>query len=212
MVVPAAADPSEVQDHLWEGFHGKLAFEVGANCGHSLPLMMSLFTQVVAFEPFPGSYEEARQVPYADVRNIAISDHDGELDLIFHGDQLLSEGHEAFHRPNLDERLMPTDIRTVPCRTLDGIADAEGHPDFVNVDTEGHELAILHGAARLLTSDKPPSWLIEFHSEKLHDACVSCLEEAGYEVETVRHPHYPEKSVNWFQHGWLRAIHPNNAS
>jgi FkbM family methyltransferase len=204
MVIAAADDPVEISDYLWEGFSGDLAFEVGANVGRSIPRMKSKFQRVIAFEPNPDTYEIASKVPGADVRPIAISDHDGEVELILSTDQMMSEGHEAYNRPNPDDRPDDSDRRTVPCLTLDTIAAREGFPNFINVDTEGHELAVLHGAAGMIKKSSP-SWLIEFHSKQLHDDCVSYLENAGYTVETIRHPHYPKESVNWFEHGWLRA-------
>ncbi len=206
-VKPASDDPIEIVEYLWRGFSGGLAFEVGANVGRSISRMQSKFGRVIAFEPYQDSYEVAIKVPGADVRPIAISDHDGAVELIFSSDQLMSEEHEAYNRPNLDDRADDSDRRTISCRSLDSIAAEEGFPDFINVDTEGHELAVLRGAAGIMKKSSP-SWLIEFHSEDLHDACVALLEDAGYTVETVRHPHYAEKSVSWFQHGWLKALPP----
>jgi len=206
-IIPAADDPVEISPRLWDGFSGDLAFEVGANCGRSLPMMMSRFTRVVAFEPYPAACDIARQVPGADVRCMAVSDHDGDATFRLHRDQFMSAGHDGYQRPDPAERITGWETVTAPCATLDMIAAREGSPDFINVDVEGHELAVLHGATGIINGDHPPAWLIEFHSETLHDACVIFLESAGYAVETVRHPHYAPRSVNYAQHGWLRA-HP----
>lgn len=208
-VVPAPDDPVEISAYLWAGFSGDLAFEVGANCGRSLPRMMSLFTRVVAFEPYAAAYEVARQVPGADVRCVAVSDHDGHAAFRVIWDQFMSAGHEGYQRPDPEQRITEWRTVTAPCITLDTVAAQEGFPDFINVDVEGHELEVLHGAAGLIHGGQPPAWLIEFHSETLHDACVTHLEKAGYKVETVRHPHYAPGSVNYTQHGWLRA-HPQH--
>jgi FkbM family methyltransferase len=205
--IAAADDPVEISAYLWDGFSGGLAFEVGANCGRSLPLMMSRFTRVVAFEPYPAACEIARQVPGADVRCIAVSDYEGEAAFRLHRDQFMSAGHEAYQRPDPAERVTEWETVTAPCTTLDTVAAQEGIPDFINVDVEGHELEVLHGATGIINGERPPAWLIEFHSETLHDACVTCLETAGYAVKTARHPHYAFRSVNYYQHGWLRA-HP----
>ncbi len=210
MVIPAADDPAEVMNTLWRGFAGELAFEVGANVGRSLARMQAAFTTVVAFEPLPATWEFAiHAVPGVDVWPLAISDHDGFVDLIPVADQLQSDTHEAYHRANPAERQTVGATLTVPCRTLDSLT-ALRKPDFINMDVEGHELAVLHGAKRLL-ADFPPQWLIEFHSKSLYAGCVTYLESFGYQVETVRHPHYPVGSVNWYEHGWLRA-HPQTVA
>ena len=203
--IPAADDPVEISHYLWAGASGGLAFEVGANCGRSLPLMMSRFTRVVAFEPYPAACEIARQVPGADVRCMAVSDYDGDATFRLHRDQFMSAGHEAYQRPDPADRVTEWEAVTAPCTTLDTVAAQEGVPGFINVDVEGHELEVLHGATGIIHGEHAPAWLIEFHSEVLHDACVTCLEKAGYAVETVRHPHYAPGSVSYVQHGWLRA-------
>ena len=143
--IPAADDPVEISHYLWAGASGGLAFEVGANCGRSLPLMMSRFTRVVAFEPYSVACGIARQVPGADVRCMAVSDYDGHATFRLHKDQFMSAGHEAYQRPNPADRVTGWENVTVPCTTLDMIAAQEGAPDFINVDVEGHELAVLHG-------------------------------------------------------------------
>lgn len=204
MVIPAADDPREVMETLWSGFKGELAFEVGANIGRSLPRMQAVFTTVVGFEPYPATWEIASQmVPGVDVWPLAISDHNGFVNLIPVADQLQSDTHEAYHRANPAERQQVGATLTVPCRTLDSLTQRR-QPDFINMDVEGHELAVLQGAKRLL-AEHPPAWLIEFHSRALYDSCVAWLEGFGYEVDTVRHPHYPVGSVNYYEHGWLRA-------
>lgn len=204
-LIAAADDPIEVQAQLWDGFWGGLAFEVGANVGRALPHLTKRFGRVIGFEPYLPAYKVVAESG-ADIRNTAISDHDGTVTLRLHRDQFMSQGHEAFNRENPAERLNVWEEHEVACLTLDTVAAKEGYPDFVNLDCEGHELKVLKGASRII-KEKPPSWLIEFHSHKLYDDCTDFLKKAGYEVETVRHPHYPKGSVNWFQHGWIRA-HP----
>lgn len=197
----ASSDPHEILGYLWTGYlPGKLAFEVGANDGQSLPRMTERYGRVVAFEPYYPNWRIASLTPGSDVRLAAVSDHDGEITLALENSQLCSPGHEAYTRLHLDgnEKL------TVPCVTLDTVMDAEGIPDFINMDVEGHELDVLHGASRLLAARKT-SWLIEFHSRDLQESCAKILDEAGCDVEIVRHPHYPKGSEFWFQHGWLKV-------
>jgi FkbM family methyltransferase len=207
MVIAAADDPVEINGVLWSGVKGSLAFEIGANVGRSLQRLHDRFTRVVAFEPYVPAWEIASKVvPGLDVWPLAISDHDGTVELVLTADQLQSLGHEAFNRANPEERQKVVTTLTVPCRTLDSLTQIRV-PDFINMDVEGHELCVLQGARDLLGTE-PPEWLIEFHSEMLHDGCVMLLESHGYKVETIRHPHYAPLSVNYYQHGWLRAFPP----
>jgi len=141
------------------------------------------------------------------VRQVAISDHAGKVTLFLSGAQLTSPGHEVWERDDI----AGAEQVAVPCLTLDEIAAAEGLPDLVKVDTEGHEAAVLRGAAGVLAAGRA-SWLTEFHSAGLRQECAAILEAAGYSVETVRHPHYPEGSRLWHQHGWLRAFPPGGGS
>jgi len=202
---PPVTDPGGAA--LWDGLSGALAFDVGAHRGESIPFMASRYSRVVSFEPWPESYAAAAAVPGADVRQVAISDHAGKVTLFLSGAQLTSPGHEVWERDDI----AGAEQVAVPCLTLDEIAAAEGLPDLVKVDTEGHEAAVLRGAAGVLAAGRA-SWLTEFHSAGLRQECAAILEAAGYSVETVRHPHYPEGSRLWHQHGWLRAFPPGGGS
>jgi hypothetical protein len=137
----------------------------------------------------------------ADVRNAAVSDHNGEVTLTIENDQFLSSSHEGYARLGLDAN----ETFTVPCVTLDTVMDADGVPDFVNMDVEGHELAVLSGAPRLLAK-RQTRWLIEFHSQDQQEGCLNLLDGFGYDIEIVRHPHYAPGSQFYDQHGWLKAV------
>lgn len=202
--VVADADPAEIVPYLWEGTGGLLAFEVGANHGQSIPMMQSRFVRVVAFEPSELAYRAACEIPGAEVRNVALSDHSGEVQLALLDGQIRSSGHHAWEPRQGD--LTPL---TVPCITLDEAAAAEGMPDFVNMDIEGSEADALRGASSLLEAGV--SWLIEFHSQDSYDQCLAILKDAGYSPETVRHPHYPRGSDLWYHHGWIKAAREGDA-
>jgi FkbM family methyltransferase len=200
-VRPAADDPAEIRDYLWAGYpEGKLAFEVGANHGQSIPKMTGRYERVIGFEPYPANHRIASMIPGADVRMAAVSSTDGFVTLTVVNDQLVSPAHESWERLHLAAE----EVITVPCVTLDTVMADEGVPDFVNMDVEGHELDVLHGAPQLIAT-KRPRWLIEFHSHDQKDGCAKLLDDAGYDVEIVRHPHYAPGSAYWDEHGWLKA-------
>jgi FkbM family methyltransferase len=214
MVRPAATDPPEVSARLWAGFKGGTGWDVGANCGQSVPEMRARFSRVVSFEPCQESFDHAKSVfPDAEMYRVAVTDHDGDVDLaLIEGEQadtgqLVSPGTHGMEWDPGDWESSRVQVRTVPGRTLDTLAEALGQPDFVKVDTEGHELRVLQGARQVLAAGKT-SWLVEFHTPGLMDACAALLQAAGCTVEVVRHPHYVPYTDMWFQHGWLRAKPP----
>lgn len=213
MVRPSAPDPPQVANQLWEGFGGAYGWDVGANCGQTVLIMAQLFDRFTCFEPCSDSYAYASQLfGFADIRQVAVSDRDGELELAFPAaeqretGQLVTIGTSGMEWDPGDwsavERV------TVPCRTADSLAAELGVPDFMKIDTEGHEQAVLCGAQGILKTGKT-DFLIEFHSPENYKACRLELEGARYWTKTVRHPNYPPASVMWHQHGWIKAFAPH---
>lgn len=212
----APEDPLEIEQVLWRDAAGRLAFDVGANMGQSVGRLLSRgFTEVWAFEPAVESFEILQRDYGGDSSvhcwNEALSDHDGTLTTAVRQAPILTGQLVAAEMPYHGEGSGPalaawgpeTGRRDVPCTTLDAVADESGVPDFVKIDTEGHELQVLRGGPRLLKAGT--RLLIEFHTDVLHDSCAELLEQSGYDVETVRHPHYPPDSYMWSRHGWLKA-------
>lgn len=206
---PAAIDPPEIWATLWNGFEGDIGWDIGANCGQTVPIMLENFNQVIAFEPAEECW------PYLEtfVGNvawlpIALSDRDDHIDLVALPDkidtgQLVTAGTTGME---WDPRRPDAALRTVISRTVDSlISERALHaPDFMKIDTEGHELRVLFGARQTLAVHRP-DMLIEFHSPELHDSCQALLEQYGYQCQTIRHPLYRPGSPMWLQHGWLRA-------
>jgi len=214
----APRDPLEVEEYLWKDAAGAVGIDVGANMGQSVDKMSRLFGLVVAFEPA----DESFQVLLADWKDnqsvmceqLALTDHVGVLKTAVRMAPIMTGQLTAVDMPYRGEHPEAPAVanwgaevaqRVVPCTTLDAeLQRLFVKPDFVKIDTEGHEYQVLLGATRTLAEDRP-RLLIEFHSADLHDKCVQLLEEAGYTVETVRHPHYPAGSYMYTMHGWLRA-------
>jgi FkbM family methyltransferase len=208
---PAAIDPPQVWPQLWQGFSGHTGWDIGANCGQTIPVMLEKFDHVVAFEPAVecasylfelGTVDTLTYLPYA------VSDTDGEIDLLALPDkidtgQLVTAGtHGMEWNPDRPDAV----IRTVTARSVDSlIADnVLSPPDFMKIDVEGHELKVLFGAKRTLALTRP-DLLIEFHSHDLHRLVKQTLDSYGYTCATIRHPHYQPGTELWFGHGWIRA-------
>lgn len=213
-VRPAAIDPPEIQDRLWAGLGGEVGWDIGANMGQSVPRMRMAARRVLCFEPAEESYVVLERAWKGNdglsFRNIAVSDHDGEVELgvldeQIETGQLVTPGtHGMEWDPKQGWDGIPH--RMVPCRSADSLAREYGKPDFIKVDTEGHELKVLQGASQLLS--RGIDWLIEFHSPELFTECQKVFLYAGYVPYVIRHPHYPPESQMWHTHGWLKAFRP----
>jgi len=141
-----------------------VVFDVGANIGdYSLLLQRYLpAARVYAFEPAGSTYRQLlrhlaeaggqRNIkPY----NMGFSDAEKTLELYSY----TVEGQEVSLLSSIDLR-QPTqvvDVRTsaserIQVQTIDHFCEAEGieRIDFLKLDVEGHELAVLRGARRML--------------------------------------------------------------
>jgi FkbM family methyltransferase len=213
---PAPSDPD--QERLWAGVSGAFGWDIGANSGESLVRMSRLFSRVLCAEPALESFAALRRTAAClgdcDITLLpgALAAHDGFLRMSAREQPILTgqltpdvAGHEP---PDGDWGSWgpPVEVREIPCLTADTIARQYGLPDFIKVDTEGHEVMVLAGARKLLADPRPPGWLIEFHSRELYDDCRQTLARAGYaQIATLRHPGYEPYSQLWHQHGWIRA-------
>jgi FkbM family methyltransferase len=218
---PAPEDPLEVQRQLWADWHGDIGFDIGANVGQTMQRMLAAFSRVYAFEPNPDPYQVLLELyateERADLNCVAVSDVDGEIHLaamppqMEYGMLITPETHGL--KWSAQTLWDNTPHLVVPSWTVDHLARDIGVPDFCKVDTEGHEGHILKGATHVLSLGRT-DWMIEFHNPPLHEFCLETLQKYDYEVETVRHPHYPKGTQMWHTHGWVRAKAPHgrNAS
>lgn len=203
---PAPSDPPEIEDILWENVGGAVAWYVGANTGQSLPQLRARFTNIIAFEPAEECWPYLE--PEFDVRlvKVAVSDNVGVVALAappskISTGQLVTPGTVGME---WDAEEPGTEYRQVPCATMDALAAKLPPPSFVLVDVEGHEGKVLDGARDVISKYRP-GWLLEFHSPAMHTYCEKTFLNVGYDVFSIRHPHYAKDSHMWHQHGWLKA-------
>jgi FkbM family methyltransferase len=132
--------------------------DVGANVGKYSALLLESFPTAVihAFEPHPRNYAHLldKSFPADRVRchNIALGEAPGFLSLYDRADHDGSP-HASLHEAVISEIHQQRIVNFgVPIDTLDAVATAEAITfiDFLKIDTEGHELAVLGGASRLL--------------------------------------------------------------
>ena len=155
---------AEVVRPACAGVVAPVIFDVGANVGDYSLLVQSLIpsARVYAFEPAAPVYEQlARRLSSVgnganfDAFNFGFSDEEKTVDLYSY----TVEGEAASVISSIDKRL-PTQVlqvevsntEKIDVRTLDAFCVSKGidRIDFLKLDVEGHELAVLRGAKKLL--------------------------------------------------------------
>lgn len=140
---------------------GQCAYDVGANIGVYSKLLAGLTGpdgRVVAFEPVPETFDllvhNLRALGLANVRGekVALSDSDHTASMSIPS---YPGGGENLYEASLsaasDNALRNVKVE---CRRLDGYGDLPP-PDFIKIDVEGHEAAMLEGARACLESSRP---------------------------------------------------------
>lgn len=140
------------------GFYSLLACELVGPTG-----------RVVSFEPSPRErrrlegHLQLNKFANAIVRSEALGEETGEAELY------LVDGQEdwcnSLRPPDVNSPVSPI---KVPLTTLDEfLKSGDGRPvDFIKLDVEGGELAVLKGAARLWSGNSRPVLLVEIRDER----------------------------------------------
>ncbi|BAZ32327.1 hypothetical protein NIES4074_48290 [Cylindrospermum sp. NIES-4074] len=136
-------------------------FDIGANIGNYTSLLLDSFpkAQIHAFEPHPKNYSRLTERMFTNnvkSHNIALGEECGTLTLYDKADANGST-HASIYKEVISE-IYKQEVVTVDVSidTLDKVAEREGirYIDFLKIDTEGNELAILKGASRLLEESR----------------------------------------------------------
>lgn len=157
---------------------GMTVVDIGANIGGytaGLKERAGPTGLVIAIEPNPAAIAQLCSVNADRILQIAVSDVEGQAQFYF---GTLTE-HGSLVKANV---LNPTgEAMNIPVATIDGLQRRRDLPtpiDFVKVDAQGAEAAILRGAARCLARQEA-IWYLELWSEG--------LDQAGDSVEDVAH-------------------------
>ncbi len=177
---------------------GQYAIDIGANIGFYSMLLSKLVGErgkVISFEPIPHlfkaltrSRDENRFAGICDIHNLALSDHDGEVSMVFapkstnFGGSYISGDKDA---PAEHER---TTVKTLK---LDGFMSSR-KVDFIKIDVEGAEFLALSGGLELIKRDMPVI-LCELHNVQLEKvsstnatSLISLLTDLGYRCNLLQ--------------------------
>jgi FkbM family methyltransferase len=143
-------------------FNGGVALDVGANIGNHALFLARVFDEVHAFEPNPAMLARLeRHIAMNAATNVRIhpfglSDRDGKLPFYEHPGQ--NPGAGRFLAEGSPTKTL------LPVRRGDDVLrdSGAGSIDFVKVDVEGHELAVLAGLAQTIAAHRPAVGF-EFH-------------------------------------------------
>ena len=138
-----------------------ILFDVGANVGNYSASLLGSFPRgfIHAFEPHPGNYARLLEKAVAGnmkCHNMAVGESKGSLTLYDRADHNGS-AHASLHEAVISElHGQKVVAHEVSVETLDEIAEREGVEfiDYLKIDTEGNEFAVLKGASRLLREER----------------------------------------------------------
>jgi FkbM family methyltransferase len=161
---------------------GAVVYDIGANVGFYTLLAFELIGpkgKVIAFEPLPRNLRYLRQhltlnkLSNVQVINAAVSDKSGEARFddtreVTMG-QLTPEGKLVVRVVSLDQLIS---TGTIP------------PPQFMKIDVEGAEEAVLIGASAILERSHPTIFLAT-HGDDVRAHCLARLQEAGYAIEPI---------------------------
>jgi FkbM family methyltransferase len=134
---------------------GSLCFDIGANRGNRTEMFLSLGARVVAVEPAPALADDLQEWFGFDRRftleRTAVGAADGTATMYVSDVDVIStltpdwveacKGQEHLKHAKWTQR-------EVPVTTLDRLIERHGVPDFVKIDVEGFEVAVLKGLSR----------------------------------------------------------------
>ncbi|MCC5642857.1 FkbM family methyltransferase [Nostoc sp. CHAB 5824] len=163
-VLIAEQDWFEKEMEFWRNSikPGMTVIDVGANVGvytFSAALKVGSEGRVLAVEPFSGCIRclqetcRINQLSWVNVCAGAASDRNGTVKLLLHSANELNQVISS----DAAENMSSESFEEATCFTLDSLIEQENieSVDFLKIDAEGHEMAVLAGSQKLLTQFAP---------------------------------------------------------
>jgi FkbM family methyltransferase len=185
---------------------GETAADVGANIGYMACVLADRAGSsgmVYAFEPHPDLYRKLQlNTAGRAVRAVqaAVSDHDGQASLNI--PQAFADNRGIATLERTDDAGDAIEVAAV---TLDSAFPPDTAIGVLKIDIEGHELAALRGAKRMIGQGRIRDIVFEEHNTR-SSPVVALLASSGYEVfrlhkrffgPELRDPGTPVKESTW---------------
>lgn len=165
----------------------RVAIDVGANRGVWSHQMASLCPQVFAFEPNPKIFAilDAARPANVVTSPIALSDCPGRAELSI---PRSPRGYSNQHGSLSGRWAEGAEFGVVDVETA-CLDDLDLPPcGLIKIDVEGHELAVIDGARRMIARDRP-TLLVEIeerHSSGSIEASITHIEALGYRMAVMK--------------------------
>jgi FkbM family methyltransferase len=167
----------------------RIVFDVGANYGlHALRFLV-YGARVIAFEPNPECHRWFRTWCAAnrvacELEAVAVGERAGTTVLMVPKDRT----YLGTTNPDVRRRWPDATVGTVTVTQVsldDFVNEHRVVPDFVKIDTEGAEIAVLRGAADLLRTARPTLLFEAWREADTRRALWEILEKHGYAIAAV---------------------------
>ena len=146
-------------------------FDIGANIGNYSKYLSKSFPNAIihAFEPHPNNFQQLRDSnlpPNIIPHLLALGQHQATLPLFDRADARHGSSHATLYKDVITD-IHKQNIRkyTVQVKTLESICDELNiqNIDFIKIDTEGNELAVLKGAKSIIEQRRVKCIQFEFN-------------------------------------------------
>jgi len=155
----------------------KCVLDIGAYDGRSARDFITAFpgAEIHAFEPYPESFALLTKIAGIRAYQLAISDRTGTVPFYVYG---ASQSNSLVkNHPGSTIFGVPPHTVEVSCTTVDALCL---QPDFLKIDTEGNDLAVIRGSTKTLPNVRVI--YLEFNSVAELGAIGEILEPVGFKM------------------------------
>lgn len=169
-----------------------LAFDIGAHYGRDTEILLEVFSQVVSVEPIPRHIDSLQERFVSQLgKNLqivaaAVSNHVGQIE-IFECDSISTVEPDWIQHSRFSAAHTWQPGIAVPTVTIDSLVAQFGCPQFIKIDTEGHELEAFMGMSRAYAQIVAFEWAEESQQKTL--GCLAKLGALGYTYFSVCEMH-----------------------
>lgn len=163
---------------MHEDFSQGSVIDIGANIGNHSLFFSDYFKKVYSFEPNKNTFHllsyNANLANNIECFNFGLSDKESTSTMII--DRKNIGGAKLSNNSN-------TQLDVVSLKTLDDSISFDGRVYLLKLDVEGHELKVLQGAAKTISSHQPIIIFEQLSSEFKNGSseCIDILQKYGYE-------------------------------